>query len=234
MPHNRFFIDKDTLLQDEIISISDDEFRHIKVMRLEENDTFEIINGQGILAIAKLESISKREAQIKIISLNKKENCEKLVLIQALLISNKLSLIVEKATELGIDEIIFYLSSNCEKKSLSNNDMIRFKKIAISSSKQCGRLYLPKINYINSLDKLNINGPLFYGDIDAKSYLEKKDLSTDKKNHFIIGPEKGFSNIDLKIINDQLNAKSIKLNQNILRAETASICACSIFAFFAN
>ena len=234
MPINRFY--KNTPLEkDQIIAIDFTEFLHLKkVLRKKENDLIEIVNGKGKLAIGIILKIEKDFATIKINSVfeeifNKKN---KIILIQAITSSNKLSLILEKSTELGVDEIIFFTSKNSIKKTISENEEKRLRNIKISSIKQSGRLFLPKTTYIESINDLNnLNGNLFLADLDKNANPLSKELQSIKNNdpiYIFIGPEKGFTKDEINHFSEHLKTKKVKLNENILRTETAAIAAIAI------
>jgi 16S rRNA (uracil1498-N3)-methyltransferase len=237
MPHNRFFIDN-KLAKDQIVELDGDEFFHLKkVYRKKEEDQIELINGNSILAVGTIISIEKRSARIKIDTLKtvkKKEVC--LNLFQAITSPSNLSTIVEKACELNVDNFYIFASQNSQKKEISENAIKRLEKIVISSVKQSGRLDLPKIILIKDLFSLKISKDNnFFGDVDKKAPFLKFDDFENLKNSKIsvfIGPEKGFTQKELDFLKNDLKAKGIKLSNNILRAETASIAAVTLFRYF--
>jgi len=233
MPKDRYFFDKD-LKKDEFISIQGQEASHINfIMRKKKNDFIELINGKGILAKAKILNISKNLVEIKINNLFfEKEKKQKIILIQSIIKSDRLDLIFEKCTELGSDEFWLFKSKNSKKINFTKNKLNRIKNIFISAIKQCGRLYLPKIKFLNSIEDLkNIKGQFFLADLKKDN---KNLIDSYKKNaeniFFIIGPESGFTKEELNYFEINLQALPIKLNENILRSETAAITSISIIS----
>ena len=225
MPFDRFYVN--CPLQDDV-SIQEEEFHHlIHVMRIEENDTVELVNGQGMIAEAKVISIKKKEAILRIEkSQFFKESAQRLTLAIPILRLAKLEWIVEKCTELGVYKFIFFPADFSEKEELSEHQKKRLEHISISALKQCGRLYLPKMEYLKSLNNLFlVDQPIFFGDfVEEKIELPKQDAIT-----FVSGPERGFSQKELKLLKEK--GKAIRLNSNILRAETAPMVACSLYYF---
>ncbi|NGX34916.1 MAG: Ribosomal RNA small subunit methyltransferase E [Candidatus Anoxychlamydiales bacterium] len=232
MPKDRYFIDQD-LTKNLNLEIKDKEAHHIKTLRKKESEHVEIINGKGFLAKAKIEKIDKKSIKIKITDIFfEKEKKQKLILAQALLKPNKLDFLLEKTVELGVDEIWFFKSKNSEKINLSKNRLNRMKSILIAAIKQSGRLYLPKIKFFESIkDIKNFDGNIYFGDTkkEAKRFLDIF-IKNKKNNYFFIGPEMGFFKDEIFYLKNDLKALGIKLNNNILRAETAAISIIAIAA----
>ena len=227
MPHNRYYIDHPLNLFDNV-SFEEAEFNHmVKVMRVSVNEEIEIINGNGVLAKALIYSIEKKSVHATIQEIQKESKPKKsFIIAQALLKGASLDLICEKNAELGCDEIWLYTASLSEKDSISDNQIDRLNKVLIAATKQCGRLYLPKIVIFKNLKELIhfSKMPLFYGDVDPTSPKIKDAIEKESSLVFIIGPEKGFDKKEEELLKSSL-AKGVSLHPNILRAETASIAA---------
>ncbi|NGX63406.1 MAG: Ribosomal RNA small subunit methyltransferase E [Candidatus Anoxychlamydiales bacterium] len=233
MPKDRYFSDQD-LKNNASIQILDKEAHHMKIaMRKKPKDIVEIINGRGFLAKARIEKIKSKSVELKIERVSfEKEPIKKTYLACAFLKMHKLDLILEKCTELGCTNFWFYKSQNSEKLNISENRLDRMRSITIAAIKQCSRLYLPKIEIFSTIDEIKkIDGNIYFGDLEkgAVKYLDifKKDK---KSSCFFIGPEAGFSKEETKHLKSDLKAKGIKLNKNILRAESAAIAAIAIEA----
>lgn len=226
MPANRFYFDVD--LNADKLTLQGDELKHLKVMRLREKDPIEIINGKGMLAKANILFLSSKELEVEITSLKiEKKNQRNISLAQAYPKTTKLELIIEKGTELGA-EVFYLFPSDLSENPLKQNKLDRLHTIMICAMKQCGRLYLPEIIEIPSLDAFkNIEGNLFFGDVTDSCPFFSEHLKNDAI--FFIGPEKGFSNKEVLYLKEELKAKGVKLNNNILRTETAGLCAISIY-----
>lgn len=227
MPDNRFYT-SEALENRTLISLEGDEMRHMaKVMRRAEGDRVELVNGQGALAIATIKGMSRNSAELLIeeLSLEKRPERE-LILAQALPKLACLDLIIEKGTELGATAFWLFPGERSEKKELSPNQKKRLSLLAISALKQSGRLFLPSIEFkppLTEWDKPSI--PLFYGAPEGPR-LERQEGGA----LFLVGPGGGLSDTEKSYLTETLGAKGKSLNPNILRAETAALCALSLLA----
>lgn len=225
MPINRYFVDA-SLDKDTTIKLCSEEAKHCIVMRAVEGDSIELINGQALLAQGTILSLSKKLVEVKITFVGERKlAAQKLILVQSYTKASKIDWILEKGCELGVHRFIFFKTKRAEKEL--SNKRERHKAILIASIKQCGRLDLPEIEYTDSLKPMD-QTYLFFGDLSENApfypkYLEKLE---DKKNiAFINGPESGFTEEEIKEFKKKLNATGVSLHPNVLRAETAAICA---------
>jgi 16S rRNA (uracil1498-N3)-methyltransferase len=223
MPADRFYIPRP--LKDPL-TIEGDELHHLsKVMRIRPGETLEIVNGMGDLAIAEVAILDKKSARLKIVSHHHGKPERPLILAQAL--TRSLDWIIEKGTELGVTEFWLFPGERSEKKELSPTQLHRLETLTITALKQCGRLFLPKIQLKSPLDRWTApQGSLFFGDVSPKAPILKGPFSSPVV--FFIGPEKGFSPEEIDILL-KFKARGISLHENILRAETAALAALSQF-----
>src|SRR5207248_2602313 len=123
------------------------ELHHlVNVMRTRLGEKIEVVNGQGQLAEAILQSIEKKSASLRIESVETSSPfSQRLILAQGMPKQNRLEFIIEKGTELGMTEIWLFPASRSEKKDFSVNQLERLNILTIAAMKQCGRLFLPKI-----------------------------------------------------------------------------------------
>ena len=232
MPSERFFFPFS--LKEKHIQLEGKEFHHLfHVMRLQEKDSLELVNGKGELASGIIETIDKKKGALIALLSHKeeKENPFSLILAQALTRPNLLDWIIEKGCELGVYEFWLFPGDKSEKRSLSTSQLARLELLAISALKQSGRLFLPQIVVkppLSQWEKI----PFFYlfGDLapQAPSLLDIK--IPPGKTVFIIGPEKGISQEELSLLKNR-NAQGIKLHNNTLRAETAALTAACHYSF---
>lgn len=238
MPAERFYIDT-PIAPDQTLTLEGEEAHHlIRVMRARTGDRIEVVNGRGVLAEAIVKDPHKKCVDIKIDQILKIENPPlPVILAQALPKLNRIDTIVEKGTELGMTEIWFFPGDLSEKKELSPTQEVRFKNIAISAMKQCGCLYLPKIEYKPALDKWkDLPLQLYFGDTDPSApsfYKILQENLPDKGLLFVVGPEKGLSPKENQVLK-RLKGKGVSLHPNILRTDTAGLCALSQIYPFLN
>jgi len=229
MPHNRFYSAKEFKNSQEII-LKDDEQKHFKVMRLEEGESCEVVNGKHQLAIAEVKDIQKSQTTLIIKKVIKKAPLTSNVLCLSFLKAKKLDLILEKATELSITEFWIFKADKSEIKELKKGQIERFEKILVSALKQCGRLDLPKLEFYDSIQKIpSFKGLKFYGDTSEKALPFYHHLTCNKPTLAIIGPESGFSKKEITYLKE-LNFIGVKLSEFILRTETAAIVSASLMS----
>lgn len=225
MSDNRFFLDCPFVKNEEKV-LSSEELHHIKVLRKKEQDSIEIINGQGQFAHATIIKLEKKHCLIRLDSVETKIKKRKITLCIALFESNRIEWVVEKATELDVDAICFYAASRSKKSTLSEHEKTRLEKHAIASMKQCDRWDLPKLAFFSSLETIPFKGPLYFGDIHAKKF---PTLDSEKDCMIVIGPPSGFTQKEEEVLLSN-QAIGISLSKNILRAETAAIVAVAFIA----
>jgi 16S rRNA (uracil1498-N3)-methyltransferase len=225
MPSGRFYLDAD-FKEKETCLLEEAEHHHLShVMKLAAGDTVELINGRGVLASAKIVKIDKRKTFLEILSLEKKDPpTPSLILAAPMMRASKLEWVLEKGCELGADRFLIFKAMHSEKESLSEHQRDRFHSLLIAACKQSGRLYLPSVEILSGLESVFTHQALFlFGDTrDAAS----KEIKSNDRIVFISGPERGFSEQELQLLDQK--ALRIKLSLNILRAETAPIAAMSL------
>ena len=204
-----------------------------KVMRVKEDGVFSLFNKNDEWE-AKVIGISKSIVEFKIIKrLRQKENIKELWLAFSPIKSNYQNFMIQKATELGITKffpIIF------ERTIVRKINKRRLEKIVIEACEQSNRINVPIIEdpqNLNHFLKINSMDLIF---TDLNSYNDKIDKSklTNKPVSIIIGPEGDFSEAEKKKILSFSDVQTIKINQNILRSETAVISAISIVNYVIN
>ena len=204
-----------------------------KVMRLKENEKFSLFNKDGEWE-AKIFSISKSIVQFEIISLiRQKENLKELWLAFSPIKSNYQNFMIQKATELGVTKFIPIIFDRTVVRKINID---RLKKIVIEASEQSNRINIPKIENVQTLKSfLNLNSMnLIFADLNSKNKKINKIKLIEKVICLIIGPEGDFSEAERKEILSFKNVQSLKINDNILRSETAVISAISILNYVIN
>lgn len=225
MPDNRFFYPGP--FEARVILEGEEQHHMAKVMRRKEGDMVELVNGRGTLARGRIESLTRNKAHLLVEEMTQAPSpTRQLILAQALPKTPRLDLIIEKGTELGATAFWLFPGERSEKKSLSDSQLQSLQKRAISVLKQSGRLYLPTIELKPPLaewKKPSIR--FFYGDPEGS-----KLKPIPESIIFLVGPEKGLSEKEQALLNERLRAEGVSLNPNILRTETAGLCALSILA----
>lgn len=224
----RFFsenIDGNTII------LEQEESRHlVKVLRLNEGDKVEVFDGKGNLFTCTITDAHPKKAELQVVSSNHKE--EKFFLTLAVAPTKNLSRwewLMEKATEIGVDKIIPFASSNSERKILK---LERQQKILISAAKQSLKQTVPELNpliSINELIKMDFNGDKFIAHcMDTFEKVHLQEICKSKTESLIlIGPEGDFTEKEAETALKH-GFKAISLGKSRLRTETAALAACHI------
>lgn len=234
MPH--FFINSNSL-KNNTINITDREnYNHIvKSLRARIGENILLIDENQIQYEGQIEKINQDSIETKVIK-NYKSNrylSFKLYLAQSPLRSDAQNLIVEKATELGIEGLYPIFTDNCVlKKSIIEQKIKKWQKIMFEASKQCERAYIPTCFELSNLEdlveKVSFDRIFAFVEKNAnynlKSYLTQNPIVKGEKILVIIGPEGGFSESEFEFFTKN-NITTLSLGNLILKAETAVIAA---------
>jgi len=204
-----------------------------KVMRIKENEVFSLFNKNGEWE-AKVLGISKSIVEFKITKqLRQKENFKELWLAFSPIKSNYQNFMIQKATELGVTK---FLPIIFERTIVRKVNKERLKKIVVEASEQSNRINVPTIeesqNLNNFLKTSSID--LILTDLNSNNTKIDKSKLTAKPVCIIIGPEGDFSETERREILGFKSVQPIKINENILRSETAVISAISIINYVIN
>ena len=224
-------IDKNT----KEITFNNVESRHIvKVLRKKEEDQIFITNGKGELFDCKITSANHKRCIVSVINREEKKQPRDYYLhiaISPLKNNDRLEWFLEKATEIGIDEITPILCDHSEKKFIKSE---RLKKIILSATKQSLKFHLPKLNplisYSEFLKKEHKNTVyIAHCDEGIKDFLQNH-IEPKESVTILIGPEGDFSS---KEIANGIKSGfiPITLGKNRLRTETAALVAVQNISF---
>jgi len=204
-----------------------------KVMRVKENEIFSLFNSSGEWE-AKILNISKGIVEFNVTKqLRQKENSKELWLAFSPIKSNYFNFMIQKATELGVTKFIPIIFDRTIVRKINKE---RLEKVIIEASEQSNRINVPDIEDPKSLDDFLNNNKVDLIFTDLNSENTKIDLKkvTDKPTCVIIGPEGDFSEEEREEILKFSGVQPIKINENILRSETAVISALSIINYAIN
>ena len=204
-----------------------------KVMRVKENEVFSLFNKEGEWE-AKILGISKSIVEFKTTKqLRQKENIKELWLAFSPIKSNYQNFMIQKATELGVTKFLPIIFDRTVVRKINKE---RLEKIVIEASEQSNRINVPLIQSPQTLDGfLKKNSmDLIFTDLNTDNIKIDKSKLTDKPVCIIIGPEGDFSEVERDKILSFKGVQSVKINENILRSETAVISAISIVNYVIN
>jgi 16S rRNA (uracil1498-N3)-methyltransferase len=215
----------------EIIQVENEEFKHLKALRLKEGDYIAVSNGAGLIAETKLINITKDKAKLQIVnrSLNFGElNCKLALALSILSDRTRFEFALEKAVEIGITDFYPMITDYCEKKTIS---IERLNSKAVAAMKQTKRSILPKVHQAIKLKELSSVAEnyenIILTDWDGK---HPDDIKISGNTLILVGPEGGFSVQELEFLKSKIITDSIILGKRRLRAETAGVAALSIIS----
>ncbi len=217
------------------ITINGEDLDHLAVLRCNINEEVLCFCGDEYEYNCKIQEITKKYAKCLILDkkLCKKNPTKNIVLFQGLPKLDKLELITQKLTELGINKIVPFESDfTIAKKNI--NKIERLNKISKEACKQCGRslpvIVEEPIKFNNLKEKLkDFDLVLFANETNRQI----TDINFNDKNNIaiIVGSEGGFSNRELEMLTKDEKITQIGLGERILRTETASIVLCGIVSY---
>ena len=204
-----------------------------KVMRVKENDVFSLFNKDGewqakILGITKGIVIFETTKQLR-----QKKNIKDLWLAFSPIKSNYQNFMIQKATELGVTKFLPIIFDRTVVRKINKE---RLEKIVIEASEQSNRINVPLIESAQNLDNfLKMSSmDLIFTDLNSDNKKIDRSKLTDKPICIIIGPEGDFSETEREKILSFKGVQAVKINENILRSETAVISTISILNYVIN
>jgi len=203
-----------------------------KVMRIKENEVFSLFNSSGEWE-AKILAISKSIVEFNVTKqLRQKENLKELWLAFSPIKSNYFNFMMQKATELGVTKFLPIIFDRTIVRKINKE---RLEKVIIEAAEQSNRINVPKIEEPQKLKNFLSNDmDLIFTDLNtSNTKIDLKKLTT-KPTCVIIGPEGDFSEEEREKILKFKGVQPIKINENILRSETAVISALSIINYAIN
>lgn len=241
---DRFYCPLESITEHVITIIDQEQINHIKgVLRYRVTDTIVVFDGKGSEYRGAIESMDKQQIRVAVKAITRKKEADPRIAMAVAIPKNvKMDYIVEKLTELGVNTIIPLLTERTivkldERARLEK--AARWQKIAIRSSEQSQRFFIPEVAAVEVFDdalRLIKNY-----DVCCLPHLsgERKNISEilkEKKFRSIlafVGPEGDFSPREVKKA-IQGGAIAVSLGDNVLRVDTAAIAVASFIRFSRN
>ena len=226
-----------SLIKEDVIVLEAEEARHCsQVLRKREGDVIQVIDGKGNFYEGALFSIAKKECLVKITKLEANFNPRPFHLHIAIAPTkniNRLEWFLEKATEIGIDEITPILCQNSERQKIRID---RLNRILVAAMKQSLKAHLPQLNELQDCNDFLTN----HSTAETQCFIAhcregdkiqlKKHLNQGQNVCIMIGPEGDFSEEEVQHARKQ-GFSGLSLGSSRLRTETAGIVACHIANF---
>lgn len=227
------------------ISITGNQARHLAlVLRVKPSDMIEVLDGSGYKYECRIVAVHKKGMTAEIVDKApySAESPLRITLVQSIAKGEKMDLVIQKATELGVQRIVPVITEHSQVKQ--TNKAARWRRIALSAAQQSGRDRVPDIDGPVELTAfLHSILPLKKGDKDgslklilSETYKEKnlKKLLSDSGGimdfNILIGPEGGFSKEETESAVEK-GFIEVSLGPRILRTETAPLTALSIIQY---
>jgi len=241
---SRFFVFKKFEVNDHVIISGDDAHHIAKVLRYKPGDVLKLSDGNQAEGEAEIIDIDYKNLQIKtkIIAKNNMEKLyPKITLFQGLPKGDKMTFVIQKATEIGISSIVPIKTKRTiveiEPDKIASKRQ-RWQKIAVEAAKQCMRIDIPKIeapkDFASCLSELaSFQLVIIPWEMEHSRSLKEVLQETTGEIRDIavfIGPEGGFSEEEIEIAKNT-KAICVSLGPRILRTETAALAVCSILMY---
>lgn len=228
------------IIEHEAVLDESDQFHLVKVMRARVGEQIEVVFESKVY-LCEIETIKPLKIKKVVVIKENNELKNDVVLVVSLLKGEKLDFVIQKATELGVEEIVLLQSERSIAK-IRNIDrsykLDRFNRIIKEAAEQSKRTRLPLLYRVIKMDQLheieaNVKLMAYEGEQGAtSSFLTAvRGVKSGERIAVLIGPEGGFS---LDEVNEARMSgyQTVSLGKRILRAETASIYALSVLAAF--
>lgn len=227
----RFYAPPDSF-EGNTVQLGEHESHHLySVLRLKVGDDVDLFDGNGREFLCRVASAAKRKAVLEIVRQaepSAPESSLKISLAAALMKGDKTEICIQKAVELGVTEFIPLVTSRTEKVPRNiEKQMLRWRRISLDASKQCGRAML-----------MSVNEPIELADLFSKArgncllFSERGggNLPTEISGNvtIIVGPEGGWDDSEIALANRYENLRLVTLRGRLLRAETAAIAFTAI------
>ncbi len=210
--------------------LTEEESKHcIKVLRHQVGDTLQVVDGFGALFNVRITEANPKKTRFDIIDHKRKSDLPYYIHVGIAPTKQieRTEWFVEKAIEIGVDEISFFFGRHSERKQIN---LDRMQKKAIAAMKQSLKYQLPTINLYQNLESLISHVParqhkyIAYVDFDNPMLLQKA-AQPNENSLVLIGPEGDFNSQELTLALHKGFTK-VSLGSNRLRTETAGLVAC--------
>ncbi len=202
-----------------------------KVMRIKVGENFSLFNGNGEW-LAKITEVSKGIVKFVVTEkLRQMDIAKEIWLAFSPIKSNYFNFMIQKATELGVTRFIPIIFDRTIVRKINKE---RLEKIIVEATEQSNRINVPILEKPQNLKNFLRNNSkkieLIFTDLNTSN--KKLELNrTIKPICAIVGPEGDFTESERSLILNNKDVKPININQNILRAETATISIISIISY---
>lgn len=217
------------------IHLDSDQIHYIKnVMRMGEGDILRFFNGRDGEWVYKIVELAKKRGACQAINQLREQTISHapIILYFCPLKKTQTDFIIQKATELGVDEICPITTQNTNSQKVRTD---RWKTIAIEAAEQSERLTVPGIANLTDIKTAIKNfpaqGSIFVGLERLMGEQKLPDIKDQLPIGLVIGPEGGFTDKEIEVFNNDARCHPISFLDSVLRAETAAVAGLGILQF---
>ena len=236
----KFFVAREQINNNKV-TLTGSDVSHIRtVLRLKAGDSIQVISDSDKWLTVRLVEVKTKEVKGEVVT-SVTINVESPLAVhlgQALTKGNKFDVILRKSVELGVRSITPLMTERCVVKTHRTEvgkKIERWKKIALESSKQCGRTQIPQVaeggiatleTFCHKIDHQDLK--LVFWELEEKKTLKDIELDAQPRSvAVLIGPEGGFSQAEIENVREY-GFQTVSLGRRILRAETAPVVALAL------
>jgi len=220
-------------IEDNIAHLSEEEARHcVQVLRKKVGDILDLVDGAGHFYKGEIMETGKKRCMVNIIERRAMETGRPKLTMAIAPTKNidRLEWFMEKATEIGIDEVIPLLCTRSERKRIR---LDRLEKILVSAMKQSLKAHLPKLRDLSPFKEFikeahHFDHKLIAYCNDDQLPLLQSTYQAGNSALILIGPEGDFHEDEIVLAKAQ-SFQGISLGKSRLRTETAGLVACTVF-----
>ncbi|GIW35585.1 16S rRNA (uracil(1498)-N(3))-methyltransferase [Meiothermus sp.] len=211
------------------VELSGREAHHLlEVLRAREGDFLSVFDGKGLEGRARVLQLEQGFVRLQVVETwpARKEPPQTITLFVALLKGDHLAEVVRAATELGASRIVPILTQHCVVRELSENKLLRLRRVVLEAAKQCERSVVPEVTPMLPLNEV----PTIDQGFVAHPRVSRRVRDTynpEKPTALLTGPEGGLSEAEVEFL-EQQGFTPVTLGPRILRAETAPIALLSL------
>ena len=231
----RFFVPPQNIDGDTVV-LSGPQSHHLRsVLRLQPGDNIELLDGTGSVYLTEILTITNTSIKGRITGRRQENHTSPfpLTLAQGILKGKRMDLILQKATELGVDTLIPLMTRYCQQQKNMDRRIQRWHRVMLEACKQCGRSFPMHITPAVRLQDLPVESftyPVFCWEEEAQASIRPELFTAPGKVLLLIGPEGGFHEQEVQWAQDT-GFHSVTLGPLVLRSETAAIAGVGIIQY---
>lgn len=217
----------------QIIFLKDESKHIVKVLRKKEGDILNVTNGKGYLFITEIVLVTEQQCIAKVLEVKSEKPPDHYLhlAVAPTKMNDRYELFLEKATEIGVQEITPVICDHSERKVVKID---RYERVLQSAVKQALHLNFPILNQTEKVSDLitkDVDGDKFIAhcEEDKERVSLKSRIKPGTKATILIGPEGDFSSAEIRLAVEN-GWVPVSLGDSRLRTETAAIVACHTFA----